>query len=106
MEQALLHSLFFSHSLYVGFSLAELIGFIYPEMMLPLLIFMYFDSLFPSVLVSLMTIYLLHCYGESLLRSTLFRLVAVLWLLFFIMLDMTLFTKLKKKTERLSVLFL
>jgi len=85
---------FFSLSLYVGFSLAELIGFIYPEMMLPLLIFMYFDSLFPSVLVSLMTIYLLHCYGESLLRSTLFRLVAVLWLLFFIMLDMTLFTKL------------
>ncbi len=49
MEQELLHSLFFSLSLYVGFSLAELIGFIYPEMMLPLLIFMYFDSLFPSV---------------------------------------------------------
>lgn len=38
--------------------------------------------------------YCSHCYGESLLRSTIFRLVAVLWLLCFIMLDMTLFTKL------------
>ena len=79
-------------ALYVGFSLAELIGYTHPEMSPAQLIFMYFDSLFPSVLMPLMTVYLLHCCGENWRQSALFRIVAVLWSIFFIMLNMTLFT--------------
>ena len=78
--------------LYVGFSLPELIDYAHPEMNPAQLIFMYFDSLFPSVLMPQMTIYLLHCCGENWRQSALFHLVAALWIIFFVMLNMTLFT--------------
>ena len=83
---------FLTLSLYVGFSLAELIGYSYPKMSNAQLIFMYFDSLFPSVLMPQMTVYLLHCCRENWKQSALFRIVAVLWIIFFVMLNMTLFT--------------
>ena len=83
---------FLTLSLYVGFSLAEAISYTYPEMTSAQLIFMYFDSLFPSLLMPLMTVYLLHCCRKSLKQSALFYIVVFLWIIFFIMLNMTLFT--------------
>ena len=83
---------FLTLTLYVVFSLAELISYSYPEMNHFQLIFMYFDSLFPSILMPQMTIYLLHCCKESWKQSALFYAVTILWAIFFIMLNMTLFT--------------
>ena len=81
-------------SLYAGFSIAEEYSYMYPEMKPALLISMYFDSLLSSVLLCLITVYLLHCCKENWRQSPLFRAVAVLWSLFFIMLNMTPFTTL------------
>ena len=83
---------FLTLSLYAGFGLAEMIGYAHPEMSSWQLIFMYFDSLFPSVLMPQMTLYLLHCCKENWRQSALFHVVAVLWSIFFIMLNMNLFT--------------
>lgn len=83
---------FLTISLYAGFSLAELVGYSHPEMSPMQLVFMYLDSLFPSVLMPQMTVYLLHCCGENRKQSALFHVVTVLWSIFFIMLNMTLFT--------------
>ena len=52
----------------------------------------YIDSLFPSILVPLLTFYLLHCCGEGLRGSRLFRIEAALWAGFFILLNTTPFT--------------
>ena len=83
---------FLTLSLYTGFGLGEVISYTHPEMSSAQLIFMYFDSLFPSILMPQMTIYLLHCCKENWRQSALFRIVAVLWSIFFIMLNMTLVT--------------
>ena len=53
---------------------------------------LYLDSFFPSVLMPLTTVYLLRCCGEKWVRSRLFHVVAVLWTVYFIMLNMTPFT--------------
>ena len=52
----------------------------------------YINTLFPSLLVPMLTVYLLHCCGESPRSSMLFRLVAALWAGSFILLNMTPFT--------------
>ena len=52
----------------------------------------YIDSLFSSILVPMLTAYLLHCCGEGLQDSRLFRLEAALWGGFFILLNVTPFT--------------
>ena len=83
---------FLSLALYAGLSMAEVISYILPEMGSVQDIILYLDSLLPSVLMPLMTVYLLHCCGEKWRNSTLFHVVAVLWLVFFIMLNMTPFT--------------
>ena len=44
------------------------------------------DSLLPSVLVAMPTLYLLHCCGEDWRRSALFRGVFALWAAFFVLL--------------------
>ena len=54
--------------------LNELLGVVY-----------YFETLFSSILMPMMTTYLLHCSGEDLRKSPLLRIVSVLWILFFIM---------------------
>lgn len=78
--------------LYGGVSLAEMILEGRPGTGFVLGILCYLDSLFPSVLVPMLTAYLLHCNGESLKSSRLSRLVTALWAGFFIMLNMTPFT--------------
>ena len=83
---------FLTLSLYVGFGLAETMGYTQPETSPAQLLCMYFDSLFPSVLMLQMTVYLLYCCKENRRQSALFRMAAVLWSIFFIMLNMTLFT--------------
>ena len=79
-------------ALYVGFGLAEEISYMRPVTKSALSIILYFDSLLPSALMPLITVYLLHCRGENWRRSALFRVVAILWIMFFSMLNMTPFT--------------
>ena len=79
-------------ALYTGLSLLEMIVSIRPGMRLLLEAACYSDSLFASVLMPLMSVYLLRCCGENWRRSAMFRVVAVLWIVFFIMLNMSLFT--------------
>ena len=52
----------------------------------------YLDSLLPSVLVAMPTLYLLHCCGEDWRRSALFRGVFALWAAFFVLLGAAQFT--------------
>ena len=78
--------------LYGGVSLVEMIFEGRPGTGFVLGILYYIDSLFPSILVPMLTAYLLHCSGESPKSSRLFRLVTALWAGFFIMLNMALFT--------------
>ena len=78
--------------LFGGVALAESIIEGRPEFRAMMGILYYADSLFTSILVPMLTAYLLHCCGESLKNSRLFRLVAALWIGFFILLNMTPFT--------------
>ena len=52
----------------------------------------YLDSLSSSTLVPMLTAYLLHCCGENLLDSRLFRLEIVLWIGIFVLLNTSFFT--------------
>ena len=52
----------------------------------------YVDTLFSSVLLPLMTVYLIHCCGEDWRNSALLCAVFALWIAFFIMLNAALFT--------------
>ena len=78
--------------LYCGFDLAEVIVDDRPNMGFALGILYYLDSLFSSILIPMLTVYLLHCCGESPRGSRLFRLVTVLWAGFFILLNTVPFT--------------
>lgn len=80
--------------LYVGFAMAD--GFL--EMQSDsgqeqMLVY-YFETLFASTLIPMMTVDLLHCCGEDSLHSRLLRTVMVLWLVFFVMVTLTLSTTL------------
>ena len=50
------------------------------------------ESLMPSALMPMLTVYLLHCWGESWRESRLFRWVMALWCIYFIMLAVSPFT--------------
>ncbi|MBQ9042798.1 MAG: histidine kinase [Eggerthellaceae bacterium] len=52
----------------------------------------YLDSLLPSVLVTMPTVYLLHCCGEDWRRSALFRGALALWAAYFALLGAAQFT--------------
>lgn len=80
--------------LYVGFAMAD--GFL--EMQSDsgqeqMLVY-YFETLFASTLIPMMTVDLLHCCGEDSLHSRLLRTVMVLWLVFVVMVTLTLSTTL------------
>ncbi len=63
--------------------------------MIPLLdICYFFESLFSSILIPLLTIYLLHCCGEDLRTSRLLCIIAALTVVFLIMLALSPFTSL------------
>ena len=80
--------------LYGGASLVEVFLEGRPGSRFALGILYYIDSLFPSILVPMLTAYLLHCCGEDLRGSRLFRIEAALWTVFFILLNTTPFTTL------------
>ena len=52
----------------------------------------YFESLLASILIPMLTVYLLHCCGEDPIRSRLFRIVSALYAVFFIMLSLSPFS--------------
>ena len=53
----------------------------------------YFESLFASVLMIMLTVYLLHCCGKNWRHSALFRATALLWAAYFIMINLSSFTE-------------
>ena len=50
------------------------------------------ESLFSSLLIPVITLYLLHCAGKSRKRSPLFALIVALWSVYFVLLVVTQFT--------------
>lgn len=52
----------------------------------------YLQSLLSSLLLPMLTVYILHCCGEELKNSPLLFVVGILWLIYFVMLTSTLFT--------------
>ena len=78
--------------LYTGFSLVEELSYIYPDMQSVQAVSIYLNTLTASVLIPLITVYLLHCCGENWRHSTVFYVITVLWIGFFIMLNLTPFT--------------
>ena len=83
---------FLSLALYAGFSLIEEFSYMYPDMRSMQTVSLYIDTLIASVPMPMMTVYLLHCCGESWRQNILFRVMAFLWIVFFIMLNTTPFT--------------
>ena len=77
--------------IYVGLCVIEDL-WIHPGMSQELAILYYFDTLLASVLLPLMTFYLVHCCGEDWRHSRLLHIVIVLWVGGFILLSMSLFT--------------
>ena len=78
--------------LYGGVALVEVFLEGRPGIGFALRILYYIDALFSSILIPMLTAYLLHCCGESLRGSRLFRFEAALWIGFFILLNTTPFT--------------
>ena len=64
----------------------------YPDMATAERIVVYLESLLASFLMPMLTVYLLHCCSENWKTSTLFRTVMILWIVYFILLDITQFT--------------
>ena len=76
--------------IYVGLCVVEGL-FIHPGMRRELAILYYLDTLFASVLLPLMTFYLVHCCGEDWRNSKLLQAVIIIWLGSFIVLNTNLF---------------
>ena len=79
-------------TLYGVFGMIDLLVRDRPGMTVLLSICYYFESLLASILIPMMTVYLLHCCGEDPRRSRLFRIVAALYAVFFIMLSLSPFS--------------
>ncbi len=80
--------------LYVILCVADMFTYYNPDMAQAQRIISYFESLLYSLIMPLLTIYLLRNCGEKLRESKLFRFVFVLWIMSFTMLQTTLFTNL------------
>ena len=78
--------------LYAGFGLIGEIILPYTDMRPVLEIVYFMDSLFSSLLMPMMTAYLLHCCVGKWWKSALFDAVTALWIAYFIMLGINLFT--------------
>ena len=72
----------------------ELMLYKYPQYILATQITDYVTSLMPSALMPMLTVYLLHCWGENWRKSRLFRWMLALWCLYFVLLDISQFTPL------------
>ena len=79
---------------YVIFCIADLLTYYDPDMALAQRAISYVESLLYSLIMPLLTLYLLHSCGEEVRTSRLFRFVFVLWIMSFTMLQATLFTNL------------
>ena len=79
-------------ALYVALTLVEEISYLRPEMRPALKALIYLDTLIPSALMPMMSVYLLRCCGEDWRKSALLFAMAALWSGFFILLNLTLFT--------------
>lgn len=62
------------------------------DMILPLKIIYYFETLLALILYPMLTAYLLHCCGESLIHSRLFRAAVILSVICFILMNFSPFT--------------
>ena len=80
--------------LYVILCVADMFTYYDPDLAQAQRIISYFESLLYSLIMPLLTIYLLRNCGEKLRESKLFRFVFVLWIMSFTMLQATLFTNL------------
>ena len=78
--------------LYSASCLTDTIVYMYRNMALAERISVYLESLLPSVLMPMLTVHLLRASGEDWRKSALFRVVMVLWIVYFILLDITQFT--------------
>ncbi len=85
---------FMDLTLYGLFGITELLVRDRPGMTALLNICYYFESLLASILIPMLTVYLLHCCGEDPRSSRLFRIVAALYAVFFIMVSISPFTPL------------
>ena len=77
---------------YVILCIADMFTYFNPNMAQAQRIISYFESLCYTLIMPLLTIYLLRNCGEELRESKLFRFVFVLWIISFTMLQTTLFT--------------
>ncbi len=83
---------FLALALYISLSLTEEIGYIRTELFFAQKVIIYLETLVASLLMPLMMVYLLRCCGGNWRHSKLFCAMAVLWGIFFILLNITPFT--------------
>ena len=70
----------------------DMIIYRYPSMAFAERVAIYLESLLSSMLMPMLTVYLLHCCGEDWRTSRLMRIVLGLWTVYFILLGITQFT--------------
>ena len=75
-----------------GTFLVDSIIYVYPSMALAERIIIYLESLLAALLMPMLTVHLLHCCGENWRRSPLMWAVGILWVAYFILLNVTQFT--------------
>ncbi len=75
-------------TLYGSLGVADTVLTTIPDTKAGLEIVSYFETLVASVMMPILTVYLLHCCGEDWRHSKLFRTVAILWMLALIIINM------------------
>ena len=78
--------------LYIGFCTADAFTYRRPDMRAAQTVIYYFETLFCTLLLPMLTAYILRCSGEDWLHSPVFRLAAALWGLGFVLLNIAPFT--------------
>ncbi|MBO7670530.1 MAG: histidine kinase [Oscillospiraceae bacterium] len=78
--------------LYIGFCTADAFTYRKPDMAAAQTVIYYCETLFCTLLLPMLTAYILRCCGEDWQRSPVFRLAAALWGLSFVMLNLAPFT--------------
>ena len=78
--------------LYIGFCTADAFTYRRPDMKAAQTVIYYFETLFCTLLLPMLTAYILRCSGEDWLHSPVFRLAAALWGLCFVLVNLAPFT--------------
>ena len=79
-------------ALYVVSNLTQLNIYYYADGSVSSQVPLFFESLFSSLLLPLLALYLLHCCGEPYRKSRVLCIVGILWLAYFVLLVVTQFT--------------